>query len=70
MFLIGLFRSFKPDFVLVRQNIREANQDWKDIVIGLQYGCVPSVNSMHAVYNFRDKPWVVIEKLKNFNNFN
>lgn len=52
-------RSFKPDFVLVRQHVKDANEDWRNIVIGLQYGGVPSINSLNAVYNFLDKPWVV-----------
>lgn len=29
------------------------------MVIGLQYAGLPSVNSLHSVYNFCDKPWVV-----------
>lgn len=51
--------SFRPDFVLVRQYIRDINIDWTNIILGMQYGAVPSVNSMKALYNFRDKPWIV-----------
>ncbi|XP_072174058.1 synapsin-3-like [Diadema setosum] len=53
-------RTFKPDFVLVRQHARsmEVQEDWRNLVIGFQYGNVPSVNSWHVVYNFMDKPWV------------
>lgn len=25
----------------------------------MQYGAIPSVNSIRALYNFRDKPWIV-----------
>ena len=52
-------KSFKPDFVLVRQHVKNADKDWRNIIIGLKYGCVPSINSMDSIYNFRDKPWVV-----------
>ena len=53
------FRSFRPDFVLVRQYVRDINVDWTNIILGMQYGAVPGVNSMKALYNFRDKPWIV-----------
>ncbi|CAF0891544.1 unnamed protein product [Didymodactylos carnosus] len=56
-------RSFRPDFVLVRQYVRDINIDWTNIILGLQYGGVPGVNSMKALYNFRDKPWVFAELL-------
>ncbi len=51
--------SFRPDFVLVRQYVRDINIDWTNIILGMQYGAVPSVNSMKALYNFRDKLWIV-----------
>uniref|UniRef100_A0A3Q4GLM5 Synapsin-1 n=1 Tax=Neolamprologus brichardi TaxID=32507 RepID=A0A3Q4GLM5_NEOBR len=52
--------SFKPDFVLMRQHAfsMDKNGDHRNIVIGLQYAGLPSVNSLHSVYNFCDKPWV------------
>uniref|UniRef100_A0A3P8WP08 Synapsin-1 n=1 Tax=Cynoglossus semilaevis TaxID=244447 RepID=A0A3P8WP08_CYNSE len=52
--------SFKPDFVLIRQHAfsMDQNGDHRNIVIGLQYAGLPSVNSLHSVYNFCDKPWV------------
>ena len=52
-------RSFRPDFVLVRQYVRDSNVDWINIILGMQYGAVPSINSMRALYNFQDKPWIV-----------
>jgi hypothetical protein len=58
-YLIIKKSSFRPDFVLVRQYIRDVNIDWTNIILGMQYGAVPSVNSMKALYNFRDKPWIV-----------
>ncbi|XP_030855945.1 synapsin-3 [Strongylocentrotus purpuratus] len=53
-------RTFKPDYVLVRQHARsmEVQEDWRNLVIGFQYGNVPSLNSWQVVYNFMDKPWV------------
>uniref|UniRef100_A0A1A7YZD0 Synapsin-1 n=1 Tax=Iconisemion striatum TaxID=60296 RepID=A0A1A7YZD0_9TELE len=53
-------KSFRPDFVLMRQHAfsMDKNGDHRNMVIGLQYAGVPSVNSLHSVYNFCDKPWV------------
>uniref|UniRef100_A0A8C4SIL7 Synapsin-1 n=1 Tax=Erpetoichthys calabaricus TaxID=27687 RepID=A0A8C4SIL7_ERPCA len=53
-------KSIRPDFVLVRQHAfsMAKNGDFRNIVIGLQYAGLPSVNSLHSVYNFCDKPWV------------
>uniref|UniRef100_A0A674PQ17 Synapsin-1 n=1 Tax=Takifugu rubripes TaxID=31033 RepID=A0A674PQ17_TAKRU len=53
-------RSFKPDFVLIRQHAfsMDKNGDHRNMVIGLQYAGLPTVNSLHSVYNFCDKPWV------------
>ena len=58
---IDLFfcRSFKPDFVLVRQHCKDACENWKNILLGLHYGGVPSLNSFQSIYNFLEKPWVV-----------
>ena len=52
-------RSIKPDFVLIRQHTKDATNNWKNVVLGLQYGCIPSINSLQSIYNFMDKPWVV-----------
>ncbi|KAM9360231.1 synapsin-1 [Symphorus nematophorus] len=53
-------KSIKPDFVLIRQHAfsMDKNGDHRNMVIGLQYAGLPSVNSLHSVYNFCDKPWV------------
>ncbi|XP_061586806.1 synapsin-1 isoform X2 [Cololabis saira] len=55
-----VIKSFKPDFVLIRQHAysMDKNGDHRNIVIGLQYAGIPSVNSLHSLYNFCDKPWV------------
>lgn len=55
-----IFRSFRPDFLLIRQHIRDAGDgDYRNLLLGFKYGGVPSVNSLHSLYNFQDKPWVV-----------
>jgi len=49
---------FKPDFLLIRQNLRDAGKDYRKLLLGFQYGQVPCLNSLQSVYNFQDKPWV------------
>jgi len=34
-------------------------EDFRNLIIGLKYGGVPTVNSLHSQYNFMDKPWTV-----------
>ncbi|XP_049622065.1 synapsin-2 [Suncus etruscus] len=53
-------RSFRPDFVLIRQHAfgMAENEDFRHLVIGMQYAGLPSVNSLESIYNFCDKPWV------------
>ncbi|XP_026476559.1 synapsin-like, partial [Ctenocephalides felis] len=53
-----VMRSFRPDFVLIRQNLRDASEDNRSLLLGLKYGGVPSVNSLSSIYNFQDRPWV------------
>ncbi|XP_062989520.1 synapsin-3 [Elgaria multicarinata webbii] len=62
-------RSFKPDFVLVRQHAfsMALGEDFRSLVIGLQYGGVHSVNSLFSIYNFCSKPWVFSQLIKIFN---
>lgn len=59
-------KTIKPDFVLIRQHAfsMDRNGDHRNIVIGLQYSGLPSVNSIHSVYNFCDKPWVFAQMSK------
>ncbi|XP_034240248.1 synapsin [Thrips palmi] len=53
-----VMRSFRPDFLLIRQNLRDAGENFVNVLLGLKFGGIPSVNSINAVYNFQDKPWV------------
>ena len=50
---LSLCRAFRPDFVLIRQNMRDAGEDYKSIVLGLKFGGVPSINSLETVYHFQ-----------------
>uniref|UniRef100_A0A8C2CHK7 Synapsin IIa n=1 Tax=Cyprinus carpio TaxID=7962 RepID=A0A8C2CHK7_CYPCA len=54
-----VFRSFKPDFVLIRQHAYSMteNEDFRTLIIGLQYAGIPSINSLESIYNLCDKPW-------------
>lgn len=53
----------KPDFLLIRQDPRDAGEDFKSVLLGFQYGQVPSINSLQSIYNFQDKPWVYAHML-------
>ncbi|XP_062930981.1 synapsin-3 [Cynocephalus volans] len=61
-------RSFKPDFILVRQHAYSMalGEDYRGLVIGLQYGGLPAINSLYSVYNFCSKPWVFSQLIKIF----
>ncbi|XP_058391730.1 synapsin-1 isoform X1 [Diceros bicornis minor] len=63
---VKVMRSLKPDFVLIRQHAfsMARNGDYRSLVIGLQYAGIPSVNSLHSVYNFCDKPWVFAQMVR------
>ncbi|XP_040030213.2 synapsin-3 isoform X2 [Gasterosteus aculeatus] len=59
-------RSFKPDFVLVRQHAYSMvpGEDFRNLVIGLHFGGVPGSNSLFSIYNFCSKPWVFSQMIK------
>ncbi|XP_078077461.1 synapsin-3-like [Mustelus asterias] len=59
-------RSFKPDFVVIRQHVYNMahGEDYRNLIIGLQYGRVPSLNSLQSVYNFCNKPWMFSQLIK------
>ncbi|XP_065121992.1 synapsin-2b [Paramisgurnus dabryanus] len=61
-------RSFKPDFVLVRQHAfsMTQNEDFRNIIIGLQYAGIPSVNSLESIYNLCDKPWAFAQLISTY----
>uniref|UniRef100_A0A3P9K7W0 Synapsin III n=1 Tax=Oryzias latipes TaxID=8090 RepID=A0A3P9K7W0_ORYLA len=53
-------RSFKPDFILIRQHAYSMipGEDFRNLIIGLHFGGIPSINSLFSIYNFCSKPWV------------
>ncbi|XP_068718362.1 synapsin-2-like isoform X1 [Montipora capricornis] len=59
-------RSFRPDFVLIRQSVRGIGprEDHRNILLGLQFGNVPSINSLTSIYNFAEKPWVFAQLIQ------
>lgn len=59
-------RSFKPDFVLIRQHAYSMvpGEDFRNLVIGLHFGGVPGINSLYSIYNFCSKPWVFSQMIK------
>uniref|UniRef100_A0AAR2LJK9 Synapsin IIa n=1 Tax=Pygocentrus nattereri TaxID=42514 RepID=A0AAR2LJK9_PYGNA len=61
-------RSFKPDFVLVRQHAfsMAQNEDFRNMIIGLQYAGIPSVNSLESIYNLCDKPWAFAQLISTY----
>uniref|UniRef100_A0A7N4UY67 Synapsin-2 n=1 Tax=Sarcophilus harrisii TaxID=9305 RepID=A0A7N4UY67_SARHA len=63
-------RSFRPDFVLVRQHSfgMAENEDYRNLIIGMQYAGIPSVNSFDSIYNFCDKPWVFAQLVAIYKN--
>eukprot|EP00164_Ancoracysta_twista_P002395 GFYU01003173.1.p1 GENE.GFYU01003173.1~~GFYU01003173.1.p1 ORF type:complete len:355 (+),score=45.46 GFYU01003173.1:37-1065(+) len=58
--------SFTPHFVLVRSEVRGLNsdQDFRNVLYGLEYGGVPSVNSLQSIYDFLERPRVHAQLLK------
>ncbi|CAB1421215.1 unnamed protein product [Pleuronectes platessa] len=59
-------RSFKPDFVLIRQHAYSMvpGEDFRNLVIGLHFGGVASINSLFSIYNFCSKPWVFSQMIR------
>lgn len=57
-------RSFKPDMILIRQNLKDAGEDHKNLLLGFNIGGIPSINTLQGVYNFQDKPWVFAHLLQ------
>ncbi|TGZ61548.1 hypothetical protein CRM22_007953, partial [Opisthorchis felineus] len=35
-----------------------ANEDWQPILTGLMYAGTPCMNTLHAVYNMKNRPWL------------
>jgi synapsin len=56
-------RTVQPDFLLIRSEVRGVTieQDYRNSLFGLMYGNVPSVNSLHSIYCFLERPVVQAE---------
>ncbi|XP_078517541.1 synapsin-2 [Lissotriton helveticus] len=65
---VKVVRSFRPDFVLIRQHSYSMaeNEDYRNLIIGMQYAGIPSVNSLESIYNFCDKPWVFAQLVSTY----
>jgi len=50
--------SLKPDFVLVRNEVRSLDQDYRNKLYGLMYANIPSVNSLSSIYMCLERPIV------------
>jgi synapsin len=46
-------RSFRPDFVLVRQAPRDGSKDFRSTLLGFKFGGVPSINSLNSLLQFQ-----------------
>ena len=57
----------KPDFLLIRQDPRDAGEDFKSVLLGLQYGQVPSINSLQSIYNFQVGSFLIIPPVLQLN---
>jgi len=53
--------TIKPDFVLIRNEVRTPHGDFRNKLIGLMYANVPSINSLSSIYMFCDRPVVMAE---------
>ena len=47
---------FRPDFILIRQ--QPVSKQHRTVLLGLKLGGIPSINSLHSIYNMFDPPWV------------
>jgi hypothetical protein len=50
--------SFRVDFCLVRNEVYRPSADYRNILFGLMFGNVPSVNSLQSIYMFLERPIV------------
>lgn len=55
--------TFQPDFVLIRSEVRgvEISQDYRNLLYGMMFANVPTLNSLHSIYCFLERPVVQAE---------
>lgn len=39
--------------ILIRQNLKDAGEDHKNLLLGFNIGGIPSINTLQGVYNFQ-----------------
>jgi len=59
----GRMVTVQPDMCLIRNEVRgaEPGQDYRNTLFGLMYANLPSVNSLHSVYMFLERPVIQAE---------
>ena len=57
-------RTVKPHFLLIRQNLRDGNENYKKLLLGFRYSGVGSVNSIQSIYNFQVSSVDFVVKLR------
>jgi hypothetical protein len=59
-------KPFIPDFCLIRSEVRGVTpeQDFRNLLYGLMYGNVPTLNSLHSIYCFLERPVIQAELVK------
>jgi len=57
---------YKPDFLLLRNEVYSLppNGDFRNLLYGLQFAQVPSVNSLEAVHGLMERPWAFAALIK------
>mmetsp|Transcript_7749 Transcript_7749/g.8557 ORF Transcript_7749/g.8557 Transcript_7749/m.8557 type:complete len:359 (+) Transcript_7749:62-1138(+) len=53
--------TIQPDFVLIRNEVRGVTHDYRNILYGLMYAGIPSLNSLESIYAFLERPIVQSE---------
>lgn len=55
--------THQPDFVLIRSEVRGVSptQDYRNMLYGMMYAQIPSLNSLHSIYCFLERPVVFAE---------
>ncbi|KAL7480413.1 hypothetical protein ACHAW6_006109 [Cyclotella cf. meneghiniana] len=48
-------QTVRPDFVLVRNEVVTPTCDWRQLLSGLLFADVPSINSLNSIYQFCDR---------------
>lgn len=58
------FRTFVPNYLLVRNVCRGIRDDSRNLLYGLMLGNLPSINSLHSIYCMLDRPLMNAELVR------